>query len=66
MALTLEETLSLEQKTVKALEKASTKEQVIAAWKTAYTSLGHKALGRMLVGTHDHDAWVTKQKSKGS
>ena len=66
MALTLEETLSLEVKTVKGLEKAKTKEEVIAVWKEAYTSLGHKALGRMLVGTHDHDAWAKKQATKGA
>ena len=63
MALTLAETLSLEEKTVKALAKTKTREEVVKVWKTAYTSLGHKALGRMLIGTHDHDAWVKKQKT---
>ena len=63
MALTLEETLSLEEKTVKALAKATTREQIVKVWESAYASLGHKALGRMLIGTHDHDAWVKKQKT---
>jgi hypothetical protein len=33
-----------------ALENAKTKEDVSNVWKEFYLSLGHKALGRLLVG----------------
>lgn len=41
-----------------ALEIATTKADVIAAWKAAYMQIGHRALGRILLGTYD--AWVAR------
>lgn len=35
----------------KAFKDAKTKEDVQAVWKKFYLTVGHKALGRLLVGT---------------
>lgn len=42
------ETLATEAET--ALSEAKTKEEVASVWQKFYLSLGHKALGRMLLG----------------
>jgi hypothetical protein len=42
------------------LNEAKTKEEVSMVWKEFYLSLGHKALGRMLVGKTADD--LIKQK----
>ncbi len=63
MPLSPEETQALAKKAQAELAKAKTKEEVVKVWSESYGSLGHKALGRMLVGTYDN--WAEKQKAKG-
>ncbi len=63
MPLSPEETDALVTKSKAGLAKAKTKEEVIKVWQEGYTSLGHKALGRMLIGTYD--TWAEKKKAKG-
>lgn len=48
--LTLGERLELAERAGEALAAAGTKDDVIAVWREHYMKLGHKALGRMLVG----------------
>lgn len=47
-------------KPIKAtMDKASTKESIVAIWKENYLTVGHRHLGRMLIGRSPEDFITT-------